>query len=61
MRCMDVPPPNLLASLNTREREILQFIASECTVKWYLHHLYAKPGVKRRTMAVKRARQLGIA
>jgi LuxR family maltose regulon positive regulatory protein len=75
MRCMDVQPPNLLASLSAREREILQFIASgftnrevaeriavsEGTVKWYLHHLYAKLGVNRRTMAVKRARQLGIA
>ena len=75
MGCLDVQPPNLLESLSTREREMLQFIASgltnrevaeriaisEGTVKWYLHHLYAKLGVNRRTMAVKRARQLGIA
>jgi LuxR family maltose regulon positive regulatory protein len=75
MRRMDIAPPNLLASLSAREREMLQFIASGCTnrevaeriavtegtVKWYLHHLYAKLGVNRRTMAVKRARELGIA
>ena len=74
MRCMGVPPPSLLASLSTREREMLQFIASECTnreaaqriavtegtVRWYLHHLHARLGVNRRTMAVKRTRQLGI-
>jgi LuxR family maltose regulon positive regulatory protein len=43
-------------------REVAERIAiSEGTVKWYLHHLYAKLGVNRRTMAVKRARQLGIA
>jgi LuxR family maltose regulon positive regulatory protein len=73
--CKDSAPPNLLATLNSRDRELLQLIASgltnrevtvriassEGTVKWYLHHLYSKLGVNRRTLAVMRARELGIA
>lgn len=72
---VDSAPPNLLSTLNSRERELLQLIASgltnrevaeriaisEGTVKWYLHHLYSKLGVNRRTLAVMRARELGIA
>jgi LuxR family maltose regulon positive regulatory protein len=72
---LDTLPPNLLSTLNSRERELLQLIASgltnrqvaeriaisEGTVKWYLHHLYSKLGVNRRTLAVMRARELGIA
>jgi LuxR family maltose regulon positive regulatory protein len=71
---MGTPAANLPSTFNTRERELLQLIAcgltnrevaeriaiSEGTVKWYLHHLYSKLGVNRRTMAVKRARELGI-
>ena len=73
--CQDTVAPNLLAALSSRERELLQLIASgltnrevaeriaisEGTVKWYLHHLYSKLGVNRRTLAVMRARELGIA
>jgi LuxR family transcriptional regulator, maltose regulon positive regulatory protein len=72
---LDTLPPNVLSTLSGRERELLQLIASgltnrqvaervaisEGTVKWYLHHLYSKLGVNRRTMAVIRARELGIA
>jgi LuxR family maltose regulon positive regulatory protein len=62
------------ASLSTREIEMLRMVAAglmnrevaEClamtegSVKWYLHHLYRKLGVTRRTRAVSRARELGV-
>ncbi len=62
------------AKLSTREIEMLQMVAAglmnrevaerlamtEGSVKWYLHHLYRKLGVTRRTRAVNRARELGV-
>ncbi len=60
--------------LSTREIEMLRMVAAglmnrevadrlamtEGSVKWYLHHLYRKLGVTRRTRAVNRARELGV-
>jgi ATP/maltotriose-dependent transcriptional regulator MalT len=65
-------PPG--ASLSTREIEMLRMVAAglmnrevaerlamtEGSVKWYLHHLYRKLGVTRRTRAINRARELGV-
>lgn len=61
-------------ALNARESEILLMISTGMmnieiaeeagltlgTVKWYLQQIYAKLGVKRRSEAVFRARQLGL-
>lgn len=60
--------------LSTREIEMLRIVAAglmnrevaerlamtEGSVKWYLHHLYRKLGVTRRTRAINRARELGV-
>ena len=57
-----------------REREILRFVAaglsnrdiaqavhlSEATIKWHLHNLFAKLGVRSRTQAVLRGKSLGL-
>ena len=57
-----------------REREILRFVAagmanrdiaqavhlSEATIKWHLHKLFAKLGVRSRTQAVLRGMELGL-
>lgn len=62
------------ARLSMREIEMLRMVAAglmnrevaerlamtEGSVKWYLHHLYRKLGVTRRTRAVNRARELGV-
>lgn len=66
------PTPARLDPLTTRELEILRLIAeglsnreiattlilSETTVKWYSSQIYSKLGVKNRTQAIRRARQL---
>src|SRR5690606_4865302 len=60
--------------LHIRERQILELLAaglqnreigarlflSEETVKWYLKRLYRNLGVRRRTAAIARARELGL-
>lgn len=57
-----------------REREILRLVAaglsnrdiaqavhlSEATIKWHLHNLFAKLGVKSRTQAVLKGKSLGL-
>ena len=57
-----------------REREILRFVAaglsnrdiaqtvhlSEATIKWHLHNLFAKLGVRSRTQAVLKGKALGL-
>jgi|GEM_PF-499829 len=57
-----------------REREILRFVAaglsnrdiaqavhlSEATIKWHLHNLFAKLGVRSRTQAVLKGKSLGL-
>lgn len=57
-----------------REREILRLVAaglsnrdiaqavhlSEATIKWHLHNLFAKLGVKSRTQAVPKGKSLGL-
>ncbi|WP_137817174.1 LuxR C-terminal-related transcriptional regulator [Pseudomonas sp. 2FG] len=57
-----------------REREILRFVAaglsnreiaqavhlSEATIKWHLHNLFAKLGVRSRTQAVLKGKSLGV-
>ncbi|MET1077362.1 MAG: LuxR C-terminal-related transcriptional regulator [Pseudomonas sp.] len=57
-----------------REREILRFVAaglsnrdiaqavhlSEATIKWHLHNLFAKMGVRSRTQAVLRGKSMGL-
>jgi LuxR family maltose regulon positive regulatory protein len=57
-----------------REREILRFVAaglsnrdiaqavhlSEATIKWHLHNLFAKLGVRSRTQAVLKGKRLGL-
>jgi len=66
--------PTLLEPLSEREVEVLQLagaglsnreIAEELvltvgTVKWHLHNLYGKLQVRSRTLAVARARELGV-
>jgi len=67
-------PIAILGSLNSRELDILKMVAAgllnreigdklgmtEGSVKWYLQQIYDKIGVRRRSMAAERARQLGI-
>ncbi|HEX4023934.1 MAG TPA: LuxR C-terminal-related transcriptional regulator [Steroidobacteraceae bacterium] len=69
-----VRPEPAGARLSAREIELLKMVTSglinremaerlamtEGSVKWYLHHVYKKLGVNRRTGAVRRARELGI-
>jgi LuxR family maltose regulon positive regulatory protein len=57
-----------------REREILRLVAaglsnrdiaqavhlSEATIKWHLHNLFAKLGVRSRTQAVLKGKSLGL-
>ena len=64
----------LLESLTRRERQMLDTITtgetnkaiaeklfiSEQTVKWHLHQLYQKLGVKNRTSAIAKARALSL-
>jgi len=64
----------MLGTLSGRELEILKMVATgllnreigdklgmtEGSVKWYLQQIYDKIGVRRRSMAAERARQLGI-
>lgn len=61
-------------SLNERERDVLRLVGwgmsnkeiarklgiTEGTVKWYLQQIFAKLDVRRRTVAVRRARELGM-
>ncbi len=67
-------PEQVFGSLNSRELEILKMVAAgllnreigktlgmtEGSVKWYLQQIYDKIGVRRRSLAAGRARQLGI-
>jgi LuxR family maltose regulon positive regulatory protein len=67
-------PSPILGALNSREIDILEMVAmgllnreiggklgmTEGSVKWYLQQIYDKIGVRRRTQAADRARQLGI-
>jgi LuxR family maltose regulon positive regulatory protein len=67
----ELAPPE---SLNERERDILRLVAwglsnkeiacklgmTEGTVKWYLQQIFSKMDVRRRSMAVRRARQFGL-
>lgn len=60
--------------ISHREREILRFVAaglsnrdiaqtvhlSEATIKWHLHNLFAKLGVRSRTQAVIKGKGLGV-
>ncbi len=71
---METVPMTLLDPLNSREKEILiqislgladQDIANRLfislnTVKWYNRHIYSKLGVRNRTQALARAREIGI-
>ncbi|WP_193076008.1 LuxR C-terminal-related transcriptional regulator [Pseudomonas sp. FME51] len=64
----------MVGALGNRELEILKMVAAgllnreigdklgvtEGSVKWYLQQIYDKIGVRRRSMAAERARQLGI-
>ncbi|MCY1382658.1 transcriptional regulator EpsA [compost metagenome] len=64
----------VVGSFNTREMEILGMVSAgmlnreignrlgmtEGSVKWYLQQIYDKLGIRRRSQAVERARQLGI-
>jgi LuxR family transcriptional regulator, maltose regulon positive regulatory protein len=57
-----------------REQEILRFVAaglsnrdiaqavhlSEATIKWHLHNLFAKLGVRSRTQAVLKGKTMGL-
>ncbi len=66
--------PTLIEPLNERELEILrsiadglsnqeiarQLIVAVSTVKWHINNLYAKLNVHSRTLAVVRARELGL-
>ena len=61
-------------ALNEREREVLALVSggkankdiarvlgmTEGTVKWYMQQVFAKLDVRRRSLAVQRARQLGL-
>jgi LuxR family maltose regulon positive regulatory protein len=65
---------NINAPLDMREREILSMVAlgllnreigerlglTEGTVKWYLQRVFDKLGIRRRTQAVRRAKQYGL-
>ena len=67
-------PSPILGALNSREIDILEMVAmgllnreigvklgmTEGSVKWYLQQIFDKIGVRRRTQAADRARQLGI-
>ena len=60
--------------ISHREREILRFVAaglsnrdiaqavhlSEATIKWHLHNLFAKLGVRSRTQAVLKGKSMGL-
>ncbi len=60
--------------VNLREQDILRFVAaglsnreiaqslhlSEATIKWHLHNLFAKLGVRSRTQAVLKGKQVGL-
>ncbi|MCY1296870.1 MalT-like TPR region [compost metagenome] len=64
----------IYGALNSRELDILEMVAmgllnreigiklgmTEGSVKWYLQQIYDKIGVRRRSQAADRARQLGI-
>jgi LuxR family maltose regulon positive regulatory protein len=64
----------MVEPLSHREREVLELVAdgltnqqiaerlflSLSTVKWHTHQIYGKLGVNRRTLAVAKARTLGI-
>jgi LuxR family maltose regulon positive regulatory protein len=66
------PPSNVV--LNAREMDLIRMVVAglsnreigmragmtEGSVKWYLHQIYEKMGVKRRTLAARRARELGL-
>jgi predicted ATPase/DNA-binding NarL/FixJ family response regulator len=70
----DAPAQALVEPLSEREREILGHIAtgrsnqeiaerlifSVGTIKWYTTQIYGKLGVKSRTQAIARARELGL-
>lgn len=70
----DLPLDTLLEPMTKRERQMLDFIKtgetnkdiadklfiSEQTVKWHLHQLYKKLGVKNRTSAIAKARALSL-
>jgi LuxR family maltose regulon positive regulatory protein len=67
-------PPGLVEPLSQREREVLGLIAAgRCnqaiaeelvvavsTVKWHINNIYGKLGVRSRTQAVARARELSL-
>ncbi|AMO76096.1 Serine/threonine-protein kinase PknK [Pseudomonas citronellolis] len=67
-------PVAIAGSLNSRELDILKMVAvgmlnreigdklgmTEGSVKWYLQQIYDKIGIRRRSQAAERARQLGI-
>lgn len=75
VRALASPTPDALAELTPREREVLALIAAghsnreiaarlgvrEKTVKSHAGHVFEKLGVRRRTQAAMRARELGIA
>lgn len=64
----------IYGALNSRELDILEMVSNgmlnreigiklgmtEGSIKWYLQQIYDKIGVRRRSQAVERARQLGI-
>jgi LuxR family maltose regulon positive regulatory protein len=66
--------PSLVEPLSERERQVLHLIAAGMsnreiaddlvlavsTVKWHINNLYGKLGVRSRTQAVARARELGL-
>lgn len=68
---VDLAPPE---ALNEKEREVLRFAShgksnkdiarvlgmTEGTVKWYMQQVFAKLDVRRRTLAVQRARKFGL-
>ncbi|MNF76133.1 HTH-type transcriptional regulator AlkS [compost metagenome] len=64
----------IFGALNSRELDILEMVSigmlnreigiklgmTEGSIKWYLQQIYDKIGVRRRSQAAERARQLGI-
>lgn len=76
LRRLDIDPQHLdeHQDISHREREILRFVAaglsnrdiaqavhlSEATIKWHLHNLFAKLGVRSRTQAVIKGKSLGL-